>query len=346
MRTPRVRKNATDEEMGLGWHLRRVGGVMTAAHGGTLGHCLLVELVPERHLALAILTNHSERLAADSGRRARGAANPRGLPLEPAQSIGHRGVNETMPDAPILATQPDPAPYVGVYRRPPSGSNTVRVQNGQLMVDGNPIAFFGPDRAVVTAAIGRGNPVEFIRNATGDVGWVRVVGRIAKKDEPPTARATIGANVHHVPTSSRSLSALAMSGRIRRHALRAAGAAASAATAGGWCARGGSRRSGRALRLGGERSHVEEKVTARFDADRSGWLNAVERKAARETLAREAAARGPSGLPRPARAVSRRSRVLACRRPTSAHFPRPRRSIRMSCARSSSSSKTPIGKKH
>ena len=59
MQTPRVRKNATDEDMGLGWHLRRVGGVLTAAHGGTLGHCLLVELVPERHLALAILTNHS-----------------------------------------------------------------------------------------------------------------------------------------------------------------------------------------------------------------------------------------------------------------------------------------------
>ena len=34
--------------MGLGWHLRRVGGVTTAAHGGTLGHCLLLELVPER----------------------------------------------------------------------------------------------------------------------------------------------------------------------------------------------------------------------------------------------------------------------------------------------------------
>ena len=45
--------------------------------------------------------------------------------------------------------------------------------------------------------------------------------------------------------------------------------------------------------------HVEEKATARFDADRNGWLNAVERKAAREALAREAAARGPSGMPQP-----------------------------------------------
>ena len=31
MRTPKVRKNATDDEMGIGWHLRKVNGE-TAAH--------------------------------------------------------------------------------------------------------------------------------------------------------------------------------------------------------------------------------------------------------------------------------------------------------------------------
>jgi len=181
MQTPRVRKNGTDEDMGLGWHLRGIGGVMTAAHGGTLGHCLLVELVPERHMAIAILTNHSSgwQLIQDVERAALKMFER--LALEPGQSIGHRGVNETMPDAPMLSTQPDPTPYVGVYRRPPSGSNTVRVQNGQLQLDGNPIAFYGPDRAIVVGGSQRGNPVEFIRNAKGDIAWVRVVGRIAKK---------------------------------------------------------------------------------------------------------------------------------------------------------------------
>jgi hypothetical protein len=104
------------------------------------------------------------------------------MTLDPAQAIGHRGINETMPGAPILARQPDPAPYLGAYRRPPSGSTTVRVQDGQLSVDDSTIAFFGPDRAVVTSGNQRGNPVEFIRNAKGEVGWVRVVGRIARKD--------------------------------------------------------------------------------------------------------------------------------------------------------------------
>lgn len=182
MRAPKVRKSSTDDEMGLGWHLRRVGGVMTAAHGGTLGHILLLELVPERNFALAILTNHANgwRLIQDVERSALTVLE--GMTLDPAQPIGHRGINETMPDAPILAKQPDPAPYLGVYRRPPMGTNTVRVQDGQLMVDNAAIAFYAPDRAVVTSGNQRGNPVEFVRNAKGEVGWVRLVGRIARKD--------------------------------------------------------------------------------------------------------------------------------------------------------------------
>ena len=182
MRTPRIRKNATDEDMGLGWHLRKVGGVLTAAHGGTLGHCLLIELVPERHLALVILTNHTNgwQLVQDVERTALQLLE--NLKLDPAQAIGHRGINETMPDAPILATQPDPQPYVGVYQKPPSGRNTVRIQDGQLMVDNSTIAFYGPDRAVVTSGNQKGNPVEFIRDSSGQIRWIRVVGRIARRD--------------------------------------------------------------------------------------------------------------------------------------------------------------------
>jgi CubicO group peptidase (beta-lactamase class C family) len=182
MQTARLRKNATDEDMGLGWHLRKVGGVLTAAHGGTLGHCLLLELVPERNLVLAILTNHSDgwRLIQDVERAA--LKTLEGVSLDPGQAIGHRGVNETMPDVPIMAKQPDPAPYLGVYKRPPSGMNTVSVRDGQLMVDSSAIAFYAPDRAVVTSGNQRGNPVEFIRDSAGAIRWVRVVGRIARKE--------------------------------------------------------------------------------------------------------------------------------------------------------------------
>jgi len=44
---------------------------------------------------------------------------------------------------------------------------------------------------------------------------------------------------------------------------------------------------------------VEEKATKRFDKDGNGWLNAEERKTARQTLTQEAASRPPSGLPAP-----------------------------------------------
>jgi hypothetical protein len=42
-----------------------------------------------------------------------------------------------------------------------------------------PIAFFGPDRAVVTDGNDRGQSIEFVRDTAGSVKWVRVVGRVA-----------------------------------------------------------------------------------------------------------------------------------------------------------------------
>lgn len=182
MRKARVPKHGTDDEMGLGWHLRRLSGVMTAAHGGTLGHILLLELVPERNFAMAILTNHNEgwRLIQDVEREA--LRTLEGLTLAGTHAIGHRGLNETMPDAPALSVQPDAAPYLGTYRRPPSGNNVVRLDSGQLRLDNNAIAFYAPDRAIVTSGNNRGNPIEFIRDPSGTVRWVRYIGRIARKE--------------------------------------------------------------------------------------------------------------------------------------------------------------------
>jgi hypothetical protein len=155
MRTPRMKERR--RRAGLGWHLRRVGGVMTAAHGGTPGHCLLIELVPERNFAMAILTNHTEgwRLIQDVERAALNTLE--GMSLDPAQPIGHRGVNETMPNAPIMKPQPDSGPYVGTYRKPPWH----RSRAGRpVMVDNSAIAFYRTDLAVVTSGNQRGNPIE------------------------------------------------------------------------------------------------------------------------------------------------------------------------------------------
>ena len=189
MRTPQLHKQGTDDDVGLAWHLRTVGSLRVAAHGGTLGgHVLLLEIVPERNFAIGILTNAQNgwRLIQDVERAA--LASYHGATFPPNHAIAHRGLVETLPSAEPLAPQPDPAPYVGRYLRP-MNAVVVRAAAGGLVVQevpngGDPrpempIAFFGPDRAMVTGGADRGQSIEFIRAANGAVNWIRVVGRIA-----------------------------------------------------------------------------------------------------------------------------------------------------------------------
>jgi hypothetical protein len=180
MRQPRLKKNGTDDEMGLGWHLRKLNGVTTAAHGGTLGgHILLLELVPERNMALALLTNHSNgwRLIQEVERAALKLYE--GISLDTRQVIGHRGINETRPDQSAMTPQPGLAEYVGVYKRTPLNDVAVREVNGRLMIGETVLAFYAPDRAYATQT---GSMYEFIRKTDGSIGWIRVVGRIARKN--------------------------------------------------------------------------------------------------------------------------------------------------------------------
>jgi hypothetical protein len=153
------------------------------------GHILLLEIVPERNFAIAILTNASVgwRLIQDVERKA--LESYLGVSYARNQAIAHRGLVETLPNVEPLATQPDFAPYVGTYTRP-SNTVVVRADGKRLLVqerpNGNrapaaeqPILFFGPDRAVITDGPDSGQSIEFVRDAAGRVNWVRVVGRVA-----------------------------------------------------------------------------------------------------------------------------------------------------------------------
>jgi CubicO group peptidase (beta-lactamase class C family) len=189
MRAPQLRKQGTDDDIGLAWHLRSVGPLRVAAHGGTLGgHVLLLEIVPERGFAIGMLTNAQSgwRLIQDVEREALELYH--GARFAVNQAIAHRGLVETLPSVEPLTAQPDPAPYVGQYRRP-MNTVEVRAQGARLFVQERPetgdprpdmpVAFYGPDRAVVTDGAERGQSIEFVRGADGSVTWVRVVGRIA-----------------------------------------------------------------------------------------------------------------------------------------------------------------------
>jgi CubicO group peptidase (beta-lactamase class C family) len=192
MKTPQLRKQGNDDDIGLPWHLRRVGGVLTAAHGGTLGgHILLLELVPERNVAIGILTNASNgwRLNQDVERAA--LKSYAGAAFAMNQAIAHRGLVETLPSVRPLATQPDPAAYRGRYLRP-MNAVVVRDESGHVFVQVRPnagepqpempISFYGPDRAVVTSGADQGQSIEFVRASDGRVKWVRVTGRIAVRE--------------------------------------------------------------------------------------------------------------------------------------------------------------------
>ncbi len=189
MRTPQAHKQTTDDDIGLAWHIRHVGGVRTYGHGGTLaGHVLLLEIVPERNFAIAILTNSNSgwRLIQDVEREALKSYLDATYSVN--QAIAHRGLVETIPSFKTLASQPDLTPYIGTYRRP-NTSYVVSVESGRLFVQDRPnsggidsgyaVAFYGPDRVVVVDGPERGQSIEFVRDDAGRVRWIRIVGRVA-----------------------------------------------------------------------------------------------------------------------------------------------------------------------
>jgi CubicO group peptidase (beta-lactamase class C family) len=189
MQAPQFRKKPSNDEMGIGWHLRRLDGVLTLAHGGTIGrHCLHLQLVPERKLAFAILTNHSDgwRLIQDLERAT--LMKYEGIALAPNQPIAqNRGVYETLTaHVSALSIQPGAETYLGTYRRTPESWFQVRKESDNLVIvtgngAGTPIMFYAPDLAYEAA---NGTSYEFIRTPVGEVGWIRVNSRIARRDAP------------------------------------------------------------------------------------------------------------------------------------------------------------------
>lgn len=202
MRTSQLTKRPTTEEMGVGFHLRHLGGVLTAVHCGQLfGHSLHLQLVPERDLAFTLLTNHGHgwRLNSDVERMI--LSTYEDLALEPNQAIGcdRGGFEDVSTHASPMSTQPSPAGYVGSYHREPGPPPITISSDGPRtratgVIFGLPfdmhLVFCGPDRAWAQPVGGEdgeaiypyhGAPVEFVRDETGQVRWCRIAGRITAK---------------------------------------------------------------------------------------------------------------------------------------------------------------------
>ena len=180
-----LKKQGTDEEMAVTWHISHGGGVRRVGHGGaTVGQQAILTMVPDRQFAVVVLTNSSSgsRLHRDVTR---------------AVIKAFLGIDDRDPQP--TAAQPAVAEYTARFSRP-FADVVVSAENGALHVQsiakrGFPNArapvpppgpqvryvFYSKDRAIATGGPSKGARIDFIRNGDGRVEWIRVGGRIHRR---------------------------------------------------------------------------------------------------------------------------------------------------------------------
>jgi hypothetical protein len=156
-------------------------------HGGaTKGQCATLELAPARGFALSVLTN-----------------SDRGSELHQAVARWaferYLGLAESDP-APLAASESELAQYVGHYTAALSDRD-LYLQAGQLWLQSEPkggfptvgtppgerppptrVALTAPDRAVLLDEPFQGTRAEFLRGPAEEIVWLRVGGRIHRRD--------------------------------------------------------------------------------------------------------------------------------------------------------------------
>jgi CubicO group peptidase (beta-lactamase class C family) len=184
MQTPTMRADE-GREMGLSWFLRDVDGVHIVQHGGgTNGQLSAFMFAPKREFALTILTN------ADRGSE---------LNLEVTRWALHRylGVMEPEP-VHLEQTAEELAAYAGRYVAPLSDLDLV-VRDSVLMLEmtftdaglgdkprpsppPSRVAFYEADKFVALEGPMKDTKGEFLRRPDGDIAWLRLGGRIRKRE--------------------------------------------------------------------------------------------------------------------------------------------------------------------
>jgi CubicO group peptidase (beta-lactamase class C family) len=186
MHAPRV-PAANGEQLGVTWFMRDVAGVRLLRHGGaTKGQCATLELAPARGLALSVLTN-----------------SDRGSELHQAVARWaferYLGIVESGPE-PVATTETDLAQFAGHYTAALSDRD-VYLQDGQLWLQSVPKGGFptvgtppdevppptrmgltGHDRALLLDEPFKGSRAEFLRGPAGEIVWLRVGGRIHRRE--------------------------------------------------------------------------------------------------------------------------------------------------------------------
>ncbi len=187
MHTPRT-SAANGERLGISWFISQPGGARIIRHGGaTNGQMATFRVAPQAGFALVVLTN------SDRG-------DELYQPLARWAFEQYLGLVEPEPQ-PQQAAAERLAEYAGRYAaaaqdialEPLNGGFQMRMlpKGGFPAKDSPPppapppirLALCGPDQAVVTDDLGRGNQGEFLRGADGRVAWFRFGGRVHRRVE-------------------------------------------------------------------------------------------------------------------------------------------------------------------
>lgn len=187
MHTPQ-RPSTGPSSIGLSWSLTPLNGLTLLRHGGaTKGQTADLRIVPEAQFALATLTNSDEGSSL--------YAITAGLALQ-----RFLGLTPSTP-APLALSEAQLRPYVGRYESA-GGICDVRVQAGQLRLqmiakggfptpetpaDPTPIppvrlSFYAEDRVIALDEPFKDAYGEFLRDASGQLAWLRFGGRVRARD--------------------------------------------------------------------------------------------------------------------------------------------------------------------
>lgn len=162
------------EAMGITWHILSRGGErIVLHHGGTLGQHSTFVLVPDRKFAITVLTNADTGVAFGNAVTDWALEQFLGLPAEPLEAVP--------------ATPERAAMYGGTYTLP-DDSETVQIVDADGGLELTWLAAGQPEVVVPlnlteddwgwVEAMGLSAPVEFVRDDTGDITWIRFVGRL------------------------------------------------------------------------------------------------------------------------------------------------------------------------
>jgi CubicO group peptidase (beta-lactamase class C family) len=183
MTRPQVPIGGGIDAVGLAWMLRTHAGIKTILHGGgTKGQISSLVIAPERNFAFVALTNHEQGGAAAQRAYAHATDAYLGFraPEPEAIELPHERVQEylgryesRMADAFLLQTESG----IELRLEPKGGFPTPETPPGPSPPPA-PISFVADDEIFVPEGIFKGQRADFLRDADGQIQWLRLGGRI------------------------------------------------------------------------------------------------------------------------------------------------------------------------